>query len=169
MTHAPHVKLWHWPLWFQGWVVNSCKTPWYRPVAFNMYNTPISVLITCPPGTYKNGSECGVCSMGTYQPSPMSEDGTCTPCDPGSYCMYQMSGSVTGPCQAGYYCPEGSTQPNEKLCPVNNYCPSESLSPLRCPHGSVSQNGETSALGCTKERKLLIRIVTLHYLSHLVL
>eukprot|EP00808_Paulinella_micropora_P001533 g80709.t1 len=91
---------------------------------------PCQAGYTCPAGS--TSATSGPCPAGSWSSSGEFTLG-CQPCSAGRYGTGLSTDSTcTGPCRAGYFCPERSTRPD----------PPES----RCPGGTWSGPGETSAL-----------------------
>ena len=106
---------------------------------------PLSPL--CPEGY--------VCNAGTNSSTEKDQ-----PCPAGYYCNFGTTNATQfdNLCAAGFFCPRGSTNTtaDENVCPAGYFCPAGTPdSPLfipadKCPLGTTSDPGATTALSCYK-------------------
>jgi len=99
--------------------------------------------VPCPAGTYNLNGVCTPCGTGSTSTAGGREC-TCTATStiPNSSFMWSPATNMcTIKCNDGYY---RQTPTSCGICPANTYCPAGTVTPNRCPDGTVSAAGSTS-------------------------
>ncbi len=114
-----------------------------------------SKCVTCPVGTYSNGTNCTPCAPGTYSNS--TAQAKCTGCSSNTYqansgstsCITCTNGTVTSDkktcnCNGGYYKNKDGVC---TICPAGSYCANNTKQ--SCGTGKFSNSGASTCSTCT--------------------